>query len=164
MKQNTCFFTGHRILSEDERVYIRKRILTEIEQLADRGIKYFCSAGAIGFDRICELAVLDIKEKRPNIQLYLALPCKTQDLKWTDYERKSYEYVKARADKLIYTSEDYYKGCMLDCNRFLADRSGFCLCYQTKPSGGTDYAVRYAKDRGLTIINLARPVHSGREG
>ena len=156
MQRNTCFFTGHRVLSRDERAFLRRKLPGEIEKLADQGVKYFCSAGALGFDRLCEFAVLAVREKRPEIRLYLALPCKTQDIKWTEYEKKEYEYIKFRADKVIYTAEEYYKGCMLDGNRFLADRSGFCLCYRKRSYGGTAYAVRYAKTRGLVIVNLAR--------
>ena len=40
-------------------------------------------------------------------------------------------------------------------NRHLADNSSVCICYLTKPTGGTAYTVRQAALRDIPIINLA---------
>ena len=42
-------------------------------------------------------------------------------------------------------------------NRALVDRSAFCICYLRTQTGGTAYTVRYAREKGLKIWNLARP-------
>lgn len=44
---------------------------------------------------------------------------------------------------------------MFKRNRHLVDCSSVCVCYLTKPSGGTAYTVKYAASGGLTIVNIA---------
>lgn len=41
-------------------------------------------------------------------------------------------------------------------NRHLVDNSSACICYLTKPTGGTAYTVNYASEHGLMIINIAQ--------
>ena len=60
------------------------------------------------------------------------------------------------ADKIVYTSENYYNGCMHKRNRHLVDNSSLCIAYLTKESGGTAYTVNYARQNGLTIINVGK--------
>ncbi len=62
---------------------------------------------------------------------------------------------KAQADKVVYTSQEYTRGCMFKRNRYLVDNSGVCVCYLARDAGGTAYTVNYAKRQGLEIINLA---------
>jgi hypothetical protein len=40
-------------------------------------------------------------------------------------------------------------------NRHLVDNSSVCICYLTKPTGGTAYTVNYARRSGLQVINMA---------
>ena len=40
--------------------------------------------------------------------------------------------------------------------RHLVDHSGVCVCYLNRDSGGTAYTVRYAKEKGLEIVNLVQ--------
>lgn len=56
---------------------------------------------------------------------------------------------------MVYTSQEYTQGCMHKRNRHLVDNSSVCICYLTKESGGTAYIVKYAKERGLEVINVA---------
>ena len=41
-------------------------------------------------------------------------------------------------------------------NRHLVDNSSLCIAYLTKESGGTAYTVNYARQSGLTIINIGK--------
>ena len=68
---------------------------------------------------------------------------------------QEYERIKALADKVVYTSQEYTKGCMHKRNRHLVDHSSVCVCYLTKKDGGTAYTVDYAERQGLEVINLA---------
>ena len=68
---------------------------------------------------------------------------------------QEYERIKALADKVVYTSQEYTKGCMHRRNRHLVDHSSVCVCYLTKKDGGTAYTVDYAEKQGLEIVNLA---------
>ena len=77
-----------------------------------------------------------------------------QTKRWTQSEKIKYEEIKRQADEIVYTSENYSRGCMFKRNRYMVDRSGVCVCYLTKESGGTAYTVKYAKSQYLIIISL----------
>jgi uncharacterized phage-like protein YoqJ len=50
MKNYTCCFTGHRKIKDTDLPTIKKHLETEVENLINQGVKYFCTGGAIGFD------------------------------------------------------------------------------------------------------------------
>ena len=66
-----------------------------------------------------------------------------------------YEEIKRQADKVVYTSEEYTKGCMHKRNRYLVDNSSVCIAYLTEAKGGTAYTVDYALKHNLTVYNVA---------
>lgn len=109
----------------------------------------------MGFDTLASKAVIKVRKRHPEIKLILVLPCKTQADSWACADRQTYEEIKVQADKVVYISEEYTKGCMLERNRHLVNSSSVCVCYHTKDTGGTAYTVKYAKQKGLRIINLA---------
>ena len=154
MRERTCCFTGHRDLP----VQAQKEIAVKLEQiiisLIDRGIKFYGAGGARGFDTLAAQTVLKLKANYPNIKLILVLPCLTQTQGWRPNDIAEYERIKAQADKVVYTLQEYTKDCMHIRNRHLVEHSGVCVCYLTKKSGGTAYTVNYAETQGLEIINL----------
>ena len=152
---HSCCFTGHRDIPEDERASIQKRLEAEVINLILQGVTDFYAGGALGFDTMAALTVLDLKRDFPQIRLNLALPCKEQTKGWTDTDTKIYDRILQRADTVVYVSEVYSMGCMHKRNRYLADHSGVCICYLKKSTGGTAYSVGYAKQKGLTVINIA---------
>ena len=89
------------------------------------------------------------------MKLILVLPCLTQTRGWREEDVAEYERIKAQADKVVYTAQEYTRGCMFKRNRHLVDHSGVCVCYLTKKDGGTAYTVDYAEKQGLGIVNLA---------
>ena len=109
----------------------------------------------MGFDTLAAQTVLDLKSEYPQIKLILVLPCLSQSSRWNGQEQMVYEYIKSRADKVVYTSRDYTRGCMHKRNRHLVDNSSACICYLTDESGGTAYTVEYAKRNKLRVINIA---------
>ena len=126
-----------------------------MEELINSGYCYFGSGGALGFDTLAALTVLELKKTYPHIKLILVLPCKNQTKSWSKENSQVYEYIKSKCDRYIYISKEYTKGCMHKRNRHLVDNSGFCVCYLTKDSGGTAYTVGYALRKGLEVINIA---------
>lgn len=151
----TCCFTGHRSIPESEQEAVAVRLRCEILKLADSGYIYFGAGGALGFDTLAADAVLSIKEKRPELKLILVLPCPNQAKYWRREDADKYESIVASSDKSVFVSPEYSPGCMQARNRRLVDFSSVCICYMTRPSGGTAYTVRYALRRGLKIINVA---------
>ncbi len=155
MKNKTCCFTGHRELP----IWGRKELAAKLEDaiigLINRGIRFYGAGGARGFDALAAQTVLKLKGRYPHIKLILVLPCLTQTRGWRPKDVAEYECIKAQADKIVYTSQQYAPGCMHKRNRHLVDHSSVCVCYLTKKDGGTAYTVDYAEKQGLEIINLA---------
>ena len=155
MKSKTCCFTGHREIPPEKRTEIIGRLERIIISLYQKGVQYYGAGGALGFDTIAAQTVIRLRESCPGIKLILVLPCLTQTRGWRPEDVAEYEYIKAQADKVVYTGQQYTSGCMHKRNRHLVDNSSVCICYLTKDSGGTAYTVRYAKKQGLKIANIA---------
>jgi len=102
--------------------------------------------------------VLELKAKYPQIKLILVLPCRNQTRGWKEQDIKIYNDIMAKADKVVYVSENYYNGCMHKRNRHLVNNSSVCVCYITEDMGGTFYTVNYARENNLRIINVAEDI------
>ncbi|MDR0859180.1 MAG: DUF1273 domain-containing protein [Oscillospiraceae bacterium] len=154
-RQKTCCFTGHRAIASADVAQIKSRLDETLAELVQQGVIYFGSGGATGFDTLAALAVLKLRERNPAVKLIMVLPCRDQDAKWSDGDRETYKRILTAADKIVYTSERYYDGCMAKRNLHLAENSAVCVAYHTHGRSGTAQTVRYARERGLRIINLA---------
>jgi len=155
-RAKTCCFSGHRAIPEKERELLSQQLEEAIISTMEKGYRYFKTGGALGFDLLAADTVLRLKKRGHRIKLILVLPCKTQTKYWKDDDKAEYERIKRQADRVIYTAKDYYQGCMHQRNRALVDGSSFCICYLTSQRGGTAYTVRYAKEQGVTVMNLAQ--------
>ncbi len=155
MKNRTACFTGHRKMPPEQIDTIARRLKVEIEDLIEAGYQYFCAGGALGFDTLAARTVLNLKTTHPEIKLMLVLPCVSQADSWSCEDKKLYGHIKAHADKVVYTSYDYTRGCMHKRNRYLVDNSSARICYLTESTGGTAYTVKYAQSQNLTVINIA---------
>ena len=155
MKPQTCCFTGHRKIPPEQYKNIVERLENEIIKLISAGVRYFCAGGALGFDTLAALTVLELRKKYTHIRLVLVIPCLEQYKDWDEDDKKIYNLIWKNANTVKYMSADYDPGCMHQRNRQLVNLSGFCICYLTKPTGGTAYTVEYAKKKGLAVINLA---------
>ena len=155
VKQKTCCFTGHRDIPSGAYQRIFKKTEEMVESLIERGYLYFGTGGALGFDTIAAFAVLKLKERYPDVRLILVLPCLTQTRGWSREDVEIYEDIKSKADKVVYTSQEYTRGCMHKRNRHLVDNSSACIAYFTESKGGTAYTVEYALKNGLTVFNIA---------
>ena len=155
MREITCCFTGHRKIPPDKRAEIANRLERIIAALYQKGVRFYGAGGALGFDCLAAQTVLRLRESCPGMKLILVLPCLTQTRGWRPGDVTEYERIKAQADKVVYTAQQYTRGCMHKRNRHLVDNSGVCVCYLTKDSGGTAYTVNYAKKQGLNVVNIA---------
>ena len=170
-KNIACCFTGHRKIPQRKTEQIQERLRNEIVTAIQNGYTFFYAGGAIGFDTMAAQAVLELKAQYPHIKLILVLPCVNQTDGWEQSDIDEYERIRVLADEVIYTSEEYKKGCMHKRNRYLVDHSSLCICYMTRKSGGTAYTVEYATSNksggtaytveyatsnGLKIINISK--------
>ena len=156
-RQHSCCFTGHRILSTEERAAIDENLRPLLRDLIENeGISCFLAGGALGFDTIAALTVLELKEDFPHIRLKLILPCADQDSKWRPSQRKLYRDIIARADYVEYIAAAYLPGCMQARNRALVEQSSVCVCalrHQAQNSG-TEFTVSLAEAQGRTLYNV----------
>ena len=155
MRERTCCFTGHRRIPQSEMDKVKRELRRAIVSAIKDGYLYFGAGGALGFDTLAEQTVLELRKEYPNIRLILVLPCLSQTRNWREADITEYERLKKNADKVVYTSKDYTRDCMLKRNRHLVDNSSLCICYLQEQSGGTAYTVKYAEAHGLNIQNLA---------
>lgn len=151
-RQHTVCFTGHREIIHPN---IAERLDAILIQLIEKGYCNFLAGGTLGFDTEAALSVLRLQEKHPQIKIILILPFQNQSTGWPVEQQEMYEKIKNRAAEVFYVNEKYTRGCFHIRNRKLVDNANVCIAYHMKQTGGTAYTVRYAKQKGLEIINLA---------
>lgn len=156
-KENACMFTGHRDLVNVDKDDLSLRVKEEIVRQYGRGITTFFAGGAIGFDMLASVTLLNLKNALPDLRLILALPHFRHYERWSRSDKAIFAEILRRANGVIYMEKEYTPGCMHRRNRFMVDHAGTCICYLTKETGGAAFTVREAKKQGLTVVNLARP-------
>lgn len=154
--EKSCCFTGHRDIPDDEQEELNQRLKENVLRLIELGVKTFYAGGALGFDTLAAKCVIEIRKTNRDIRLVIVVPCRDQAARWSSTDRKQYDKILKLADDVVYLADQYYNGCMQARNRYMVDHSHFCICYLTKPSGGTYYTVSYAEEKELEIYNLGR--------
>ncbi len=153
--ERVCMFTGHRKISVSVMGELSDRLDALIEKLISEGYHSFCAGGALGFDTLAALKVIEKKKKYGFIKLYLYLPCRGQELSWSDGMKKVYYYAVKNADQVKYSCETYVTGCMQKRNREMVAASQLCVAYcDINSGGGSDYTVKYAQKSKIPVINL----------
>lgn len=147
MKNQTCCFTGHRKIPLDQLESVTQRLRDAVIASIKDGYLYFGAGGALGFDTLAAQTVLDLKKDYPQIKLILVLPCKTQTRGWRQEDIEEYNRIIRAADKVVYTSNNYYNGCMQIRNRHLVEYSSLCICYLNKTTGGDRIHRRICKEK-----------------
>ena len=153
-KEGICCFTGHRIIADEALLRLPQLLEETIARLVASGITVFRAGGAVGFDTIAALKVLEQKKKYPFLRLELYLPCRDQAKGWNGVNQSAYRYVMERADSVTFLYETYVHGCMHARNRALVEGADVCVAYCLSETGGTAYTVSYAQKKGLRLIRL----------
>ncbi len=156
IRQMTACFTGHRELGEPPGE-LERRTDAAIRDLYARGVRYFGAGGARGFDALASERVLTLKEELPELSLILVLPFPEQyrqEGNWSRAELAQFDALLLRADRVVTLESGYSPGIYQRRNRYLVDRSACCVCYLQRMRSGTGSTVRYARSRGLEIIDL----------
>ncbi|MBD5092944.1 MAG: DUF1273 domain-containing protein [Subdoligranulum sp.] len=165
MIEKSCAFTGHRPQSlpwgyheTDARcIALKKALAGQIVERVNAGYTDFFSGMAEGVDTWAALTVLALKKENPTLKLHCILPCKGQADRWQTSARELYASILKQADEIVWVSEAYSRGCMLDRNRYLVDHTACLLAvYNGNWRSGTAMTVRYARKLGREII-LLRP-------
>lgn len=150
----TVCFTGHRQIAYKDIVRLPALVEQVLIELYERGATVFRAGGAMGFDTVAALKVLELKERYPEICLELILPCRNQTERWDEVSRRTYQYILDKADRHRFLFDTYFEGCMLERDRRLVEGSDVCVAYCTRSQGGTAYTLTHAMRSGLELINL----------
>ncbi len=163
-KSASCCFTGHRTMSDGEKHRASEEIKKLVRALVKKGVTNFIAGGALGFDTVAAVTVLNMRDNEVltdadgnavRISLTVAIPCPTQSAKWALSDRVLYNRILSSADEVVTLCESYTRDCMFIRNRYMVDKSAYCICYVTHSSGGSYYTMNYATKSGLGIINIA---------
>ena len=160
MITETACFTGHRHLPADILDTVSFSLDCAISEAYKIGYRRFICGGALGFDTLAALRVIEFRKTNTDVRLILAIPCGDQSIRWPKYDQNIYRYICRQADERIILSTEYYPGCMQKRNRYMVEHSSLCICYLYSFRGGTAYTVRYAASRNINIINLAIDHHN----
>ncbi len=153
-----CIFTGHRVIPAADRKGLTTRLADAVEHVYTLGCTSFICGGAIGFDRMAADAVLDARRRHPEIELTIFVPCRDQDARWYEAERRHYARQLAAANHVEVLSERYYDGCMRVRNQAMADRADMCIAYVTSMHSGsaqTYHMVERKLGGDAFLFNLA---------
>ncbi len=150
----TVCFTGHRDIPRDHALALPRVLERELLGLIERGATVFRAGGAVGFDTLAALKVLELRDIYPQIRLELILPCKNQTERWSEPEIRTYRYILEKADGHQFLFDRYVGGCMAERNRQLVKGSDVCVAYCYQNRGGTIYTMTYAIKQGVEVVNL----------
>jgi len=161
--ENTCCFTGKRPQSfsfkfnEAARgcVRLKEKIKSEIEKAIGDGYRNFISGMALGVDLWAAEAVLSLKEKYPDIELYCAIPYKGQSTMWELSYRERYMTCVHKCKKYVVISPFYTKDCFFKRNMYMVDNSSLVIAVcDNPPTGGTAHTLNYAEKKGKIIAKI----------
>ncbi len=153
-------FTGHRVLTAEERAEADLRLYEFVSQAAKLGTREFICGGALGFDTAAELAVLRLKREYPDVRLRLFLPCRDHYKYWSQSDAAVFGEILRLADSAEYVNEKYFRGCMQMRDRAMVDAAGMLAAWlrPDEMKGGTVYTVRYALKHGVRVVNLIEDI------
>ena len=154
-KEQSAAFTGHRFISAQELLCIKEQLNVIIRGAYAHGIRNFYCGMAIGFDMFCAQAICDLRTELPDIRLTAVVPFRKQSERFTDSQKSRYDMLISAADDVIILNEDFHKGCYMQRNNYMVDRSNLIIAYSKGAiKGGTYHTCKRAKSKGIPIINL----------
>lgn len=68
--------------------------------------------------------------------------------------RTLHKMVLDRASEVVTLAPKYHSQAYHDRNRYMVDNSNRLICYYDGQKGGTDYTVKYDREKGLEIVNV----------
>lgn len=160
-KEYSCFFTGHRRLPKNRIEAIKELLKQKIKYfIENKGVESFIAGGALGFDTLAAMTVIELKEEYPFIKLYLYLPCNDQSKLWSAEDRYTWRMIMTKADGYKYVTDGpYTDGCMQKRNYKMADDAGYGIAYCVMARSGTGMTVSYAEKGGVVIENIADEIY-----
>lgn len=154
MNEKICTFFGHaQLWGAEQQIEVMLtqvcRKLVEAEE-----VRTFLLGNQGAFDRLTALALQKIKRTFPKIQRILVIPYLTEAINHNQ-EELSYLYDDIlRPEELMGV---HYKCAIGKRNRWMAERADIVVAYVVRNNGGAAAALRFAKRKNKTIIDLTCP-------
>ena len=159
MRQKTCCFTGHRDLPQKQLSAIRRQTAVAISKLiTECGVRYFGVGGAIGYDTLAAEVLIELKRRFPHIRVILVYPFEGFTSRWSAEQKAAFAKLLPLYDKRVCVAKTASKESYLMRDRHLVDGSAYCIAYCTRETGGTAYTLKYAKEQGIHIRNIAEEI------
>lgn len=115
-----------------------------LKELRSRGFDHVITGMARGVDLDVAMHAINMG----GMLLEAAVPFRNQAEKYSDNERKVYDFVLSRADKVTIVNERYSLECYFDRNRYMVDKADLVAAFWNgENSGGTYYTINYAKEK-----------------
>jgi uncharacterized phage-like protein YoqJ len=142
---------------------LEKRLKEEIEKSIEMGYDTFIIGACYGFDLLAAEIILkkqqiisvDISNK---IHLIAAVPFQGQAVNFSQSDQDLYYKVLDQCDEVVTLNPSYRRGCYSERNRWMVDHASHLICYFNGKPSGTGNTVKYAKKKGLSIVNLYNDV------
>ena len=159
-RAQTCCFTGHRPMKlpwgmnegDPRCLNLKAELAARLEGLYELGCRRFLCGMAIGCDMYFAEAVLALRELHADVCLEAVIPFGDQPGRWNEKQRRRYNSLIDRADRVTVLQTVYTGDCMMRRNRWMVDRSSVLLaCYDGRP-GGTMNTILYAERSGLRVL------------
>lgn len=159
-----CAFTGHRperlpwgSNENDPRcLALKDAIALFARQALDKGCDYFLCGMARGCDMYFAEAVIKLKEEYPHITLEAAVPFDGQSDYWNSKDKDRWECCLKNFDRVVLVSDQYDDRCYWRRNKYMIDSCQILISVYDGEGGGTGQTVRYAREKGVTIISVWR--------
>ena len=150
-----CCFTGHRPKSlpwgydETKEICItfKNKLYNILEGVINDGYTYFINGLAEGFDTIALETLFELKNNGYNIIIEGAIPCKDQEIKWTEKSQNRYRENIKKLDKITYISDNYTDYCMQQRNDYMIDNSQLIVACYKGTFGGTKSTIKKAQNK-----------------
>lgn len=151
MTHYTCCVTGHRELSEEQKVCAALKMLDEVTFALEDGYTRFLSGFADGADLIFAHIVALCREKHPEMTLEAAIPHR----KRLNSKNPEFQRLIKLCDKVTVLSEQYDRGVYDRRNRWMVDESSRLIAvHDLRTTGGTYRTLLYAEKQGLDIREI----------
>ena len=155
----SCCFTGHRpgklpwgVDERDARCQrIKQQLMQALERAYASGYRHFLCGMAQGGDTYFAEAVLELRERYPEVTLECARPCETQAHRWPAADQSRYQAILDQCNYETLVQHSYTRNCMIRRNRYMVDHASHIIAiYDGNPKGGTAQTLSYARRHKLT--------------
>ena len=154
MKQRIAFI-GHRNIAKQ--IKLRTLLLQTIKSEIDNGCNFFTMGTHGDFDDLALSACKELRRNFPNIEIEVVITSihTIQPRINERFETKITPYYDVKT--VLYEIEEvHYKRQITESNKIMIDSCDTLICYvdENKKQSGALTALKYAKTKGLRIINL----------